>query len=231
VQRVINKQAPSPRVAENTGEYAITEIFYTIQGEGPYAGLPAVFVRFAGCNLQCHWCDTEYPANWVMTKDEIINRVRSFANVKLVVFTGGEPFRQPIKPLIFELAKTRQVQIETNGTVPVDWSELYSFCTVVVSPKTAKVARIYDDPLAHWKYVLAYGETSPDDGLPSTNTQDPNGKPVKLARPENTNKIWVSPLDEKDKMRNELNLQEVAVSAMKYGYRVSLQQHKILHLP
>ena len=72
----------------------ISEIFYSIQGEGTLVGVPSVFVRTSGCNLRCVWCDTPYtswkPEGREMTEEEIIATVRSFP-ARHVVVTGGEP--------------------------------------------------------------------------------------------------------------------------------------------
>lgn len=228
---IMNTQNKSPIVATPTRDLELTEIFYTIQGEGPFAGTPAVFIRLAGCNLQCHWCDTEYPTNFSLSVDQIVGEVAKFREDGLVVITGGEPFRQPIIPLIRKLPlHGYKVQIETNGTVPIKPENVYGFATLVVSPKTAKVHRAYDTQMAHWKYVIKAGEVDPYDGLPSGDTQTP-GKHAVLARPANDPTIWVSPLDEKDETLNLRNLKAAATSAMANGYRLSLQQHKLIGLP
>lgn len=62
--------------AEHAGKYFVTSIFYTLQGEGPYAGMPAVFVRFAKCNLDCIFCDTFFDDGEWLTKEEIAERIR-----------------------------------------------------------------------------------------------------------------------------------------------------------
>ncbi|MFQ6112663.1 MAG: 7-carboxy-7-deazaguanine synthase QueE [bacterium] len=96
----------------------ITEIFYSIQGESRFAGLPCVFVRSTGCNLRCVWCDTDYSfyGGQEMSIDEIINKVESYG-CKLVELTGGEPLLQND---VYELAnrlldKDYTVLIETSG--------------------------------------------------------------------------------------------------------------------
>ena len=81
----------------------VHSIFPTIQGEGIFAGVPAVFLRLGGCNLQCPFCDTDYTegSEW-MQGDQIVYLVRFFMPRKanLVVITGGEPMRQKLGPLI-----------------------------------------------------------------------------------------------------------------------------------
>ena len=68
----------------------INEIFYSIQGEGHFAGTPAVFVRFSGCNLACVFCDTKHQSFTEMTEDEIIAKVSQYPTHHVVI-TGGEP--------------------------------------------------------------------------------------------------------------------------------------------
>ena len=100
----------------------ISEIFYSIQGEGMLTGVPSVFVRTSGCNLRCVWCDTPYtswaPEGTEMSLDEIVAAVRQYPGTHAVV-TGGEPM---IAPRIVELTHALQslglhITIETAGTV------------------------------------------------------------------------------------------------------------------
>jgi 7-carboxy-7-deazaguanine synthase len=100
----------------------ISEIFYSIQGEGKLAGLPSAFVRASGCNLRCVWCDTPY-ASWEpegenLAIEEIVQRVRAFP-ARHVVITGGEPMIMPeIGALCDQLkAGDCHITIETAGTV------------------------------------------------------------------------------------------------------------------
>jgi len=96
----------------------ITEIFKSIQGESTYAGLPCIFVRFTGCNLRCHWCDTAYAfhGGQKMSVDAVLAKVRQLGG-KLVELTGGEPLLQPeVYPLADRLlAEGYRVLAETNG--------------------------------------------------------------------------------------------------------------------
>ncbi len=97
----------------------VNEIFYSLQGESLYAGLPCVFVRLTGCNLRCAWCDTRYAyeAGRDMALADIIGRVNEYG-CPLVEITGGEPLLQDQTPaLIHELIDGGyQVMLETNGT-------------------------------------------------------------------------------------------------------------------
>ena len=111
--------------------YRVNEIFYTLQGEGAHSGIPAVFVRFSGCNLRCPWCDTEFTAHTDMTAEQIVAQVAELYDIpnerrKMVVLTGGEPSLQVDKELIDALhAVGFYICIETNGTRPlpegIDW--------------------------------------------------------------------------------------------------------------
>ena len=114
--------------------YHINEIFYSLQGEGFHTGRPAVFVRFAGCNLRCPFCDTDFSHSEPMTAEQIARRVFDYSTHPhtLIVLTGGEPSLQVDNELVDALhAHQQTVTIETNGTRPVpdniDW--------VTVSPK------------------------------------------------------------------------------------------------
>jgi len=111
--------------------YKVNEIFYTLQGEGAHMGIPAVFVRFSGCNLRCPWCDTEFTESKPMSTEDIIAEIQDLYDTpndrrKMVVLTGGEPSLQVDKPLIDALhAAGFYICIETNGTraLPegIDW--------------------------------------------------------------------------------------------------------------
>lgn len=114
----------------------LSEIFYSLQGEGFHAGTPAVFIRGAGCNLACAFCDTDFSLKEKATPEEVVERIAEYP-AKFVVLTGGDPTIQPeaFRRLI-ELLHDRgyYVTMETNGTsvdtLGVDW--------VTVSPKVSQ---------------------------------------------------------------------------------------------
>src|SRR3990167_7916538 len=91
---------------------AIKEIFATLQGEGPFAGEPSVFVRLGGCNLQCKFCDTDFENSTNITLESLLLTIEHLSISKakrvrkLVVITGGEPFLQPIELLCEKLIKS-----------------------------------------------------------------------------------------------------------------------------
>jgi len=111
--------------------YRVNEIFFTLQGEGAHSGIPAVFVRFSGCNLKCPWCDTEFSDYREMSAQDIVSEVLALYDTpnerrKMCVLTGGEPSLQVDKELIDALHKAGfYICIETNGTRPlpdgIDW--------------------------------------------------------------------------------------------------------------
>jgi 7-carboxy-7-deazaguanine synthase len=100
----------------------VSEIFHSIQGEGELTGVPSVFVRLAGCNLRCGWCDTKYsswePEGDHVPLDEVIRRVCLFP-AQHVVLTGGEPMiAREIVPLAARLRGLgKHITIETAGTI------------------------------------------------------------------------------------------------------------------
>jgi 7-carboxy-7-deazaguanine synthase len=101
----------------------LSEIFYSIQGESSYSGYPCVFIRLAGCNLRCSYCDARYaceePGKEV-SRPRIMEEITAHPNA-LVEITGGEPLLQDgVYPLMHELLKSRRtVLLETNGSIDI----------------------------------------------------------------------------------------------------------------
>ena len=114
---------------------ALAEIFYSIQGEGLWTGTPAVFVRLAGCNLACDFCDTDYAAKRWASVAEVVRAVRELGGeCPMVVLTGGEPLAQAESLALIEALRRdgRRVHIESNGTIFTPLPEDVWLC---VSPK------------------------------------------------------------------------------------------------
>ena len=115
--------------------YKINEIFYSLQGEGFHSGTPTVFVRFSGCNLHCHFCDTQHQAGEVMSLQDIVDEINCYPQAHLLVLTGGEPSLFIDEAFVAELKQKtgKTIAVETNGTrtlpINLDW--------VTLSPKTA----------------------------------------------------------------------------------------------
>lgn len=114
-------------------KYKINEIFYSIQGEGRLVGIPCVFVRFAGCNLDCYFCDTNHQDGKYYTKQELeaeVEKITKGDKNIYIVLTGGEPTLQlkETEPLFQDY----NTQIETNGTNSIpSWID-----NIAISPKT-----------------------------------------------------------------------------------------------
>jgi 7-carboxy-7-deazaguanine synthase len=102
----------------------LIELYKSVQGESSFAGLPCIFVRLAGCNLRCTWCDSEYTfkGGYKRSLEEVLADVRALKPVKLVEFTGGEPMLQEreLVPLIEALLREDyRLMIETSGERPL----------------------------------------------------------------------------------------------------------------
>ena len=123
------------------GLYKINEIFSSLQGEGFNTGRPVVFIRFAGCNLDCVWCDTDCSAYEEMDDESILAAVAAFG-VKSIVITGGEP---TANDNLLELTRRLKqdgywIALETNGVngLPEEAESLFDY--IAVSPKAAYAA-------------------------------------------------------------------------------------------
>ena len=224
----INSQAVEKLVQESD-TLEIHSIFPTIQGEGPFVGQRATFIRFAGCNLQCPKCDTDYTSRrTVLTPNEVADVVVSVSPADtLVVITGGEPFRQPLDRLVAILLGCGfRVQIETNGTL---YQELpYNTITVVCSPKTSKVHPKLAPHVDAWKYVVEAGKVSQVDGLPYR-ALDHIAEPLLFRPPlENRKPVYVQPVDDANTARNARNTSTAVESVMQHGHTLCLQTHKII---
>lgn len=209
----------------------VHSIFHTIQGEGPFTGHPAVFVRLAGCNLQCANCDTDYTSNRkMMNVADIVEEISKYPT-RLVIISGGEPLRQNFRLLANRLFSSKyKIQVETNGTYCPDWIGIEDI-NVVICPKTPSIndnwlTSVYDDRIS-FKYVLNADNVG-FDGLPKSVL----GKPIVPARPFHRNyPVYLQPEDEGDLEKNERNVQACVKSCIEHGYILCLQTHKIVRLP
>lgn len=185
----------------------INEIFYSLQGEGHFTGTPAVFVRFAGCNLKCPFCDTDHAPFTEMTEQEIVAEAMRYP-ARHVVITGGEPLLQITASLTERLhAAGFFVQMETNGTrllpegCAVDW--------ITCSPKYEPVALKRIDEL---KVVYEGDDTKVD-----------------IYNKVEAHAYSLQPCDVKDEKRNRLYLNGAIDYCLSHPkWRLSLQTHKII---
>lgn len=189
----------------------VNEIFYSLQGEGFNAGTPAVFVRFAGCNLNCPFCDTDFAVGTEMTEEDIAAQVVRYP-ASLVVITGGETSLQLTESLVDALHRQgRRVAVETNGTHPlpsnVDWITLSpkdTFLGMVASPILTEVDEL--------KVVF--------DGI---------HQPVIYENIKVRHARFLQPCDTGDPQRNGIIVNQV-VEYVKANpqWRLSLQIHKMI---
>lgn len=232
----MNTQKPEPRVSGDGSTLDLHSIFFTIQGEGPFAGHRSIFIRLAGCNLQCPGCDTEYTQGrqpWSV--EDIMREVLTLtthhnAGKCLIVLTGGEPLRQNIGMLLDGLSMMgHSIQIESNGVYAPDNATWYLIVnnqvSLVVSPKTMRIHPENEKIACAFKYVLDHRSVA-DDGLPIKALDHPAAKGV--ARPPAGKPVYINPYDAKDEHLNKLNLQAATQSAMRHGYILGVQLHKII---
>jgi organic radical activating enzyme len=186
----------------------VSEMFYSIQGEGYWTGTPAVFVRLAGCNLNCRFCDTDYSLKFLASVDEIVARVRELgADCPTIVLTGGEPLAQTESSALIDALRAdgKRVHIESNGSIPV---ELPRDVWLTVSPKE----RLHPAMASRANEVkLIVDGRVPDEWLASFDGRD---VPVFL-QPEGNKPANVTAALE-------------AAKAAPARYRLSLQTHKFI---
>ena len=196
------------------GLLPLVEIFYSLQGEGLRTGQATVFVRFAGCNLACDFCDTNFRVKEIYTPEALADEIaRVGGECRWVCFTGGEPTLHDLLPLCRLLhARGYQLQIETNGTRPrPEWQIDH----VTVSPKQPQGGHLhswYEAHAAEFKYVVD-GETDLARALAGIRA---HGRPTSL-QPNALNPAAVALCIEAVKQHPNL-------------LRLSLQTHKFLQI-
>lgn len=199
----------------------VQEIFPTLQGEGPYTGMPAIFIRLGGCNLACHFCDTEFESFQKMALCDVVAQVLEYRVgmiCSLIVLTGGEPLRQNVSPLCEALIEQGfTVQIETNGTL---FREPPEAVEMICSPKMSagKYHPLRPDILKRCQGVKFI-----------VSATDASYRHIEeVGQSEFNVPVYVQPMDEGDETRNKANREHAVSLCMKHGYRLSLQTHKIL---
>jgi 7-carboxy-7-deazaguanine synthase len=188
----------------------LSEIFYSIQGEGTWTGTPAVFVRLAGCNLACDFCDTDYSTKFFASVGDVVAKVREVGgDCPMIVLTGGEPLAQAETPALIDALRrdARRVHIESNGTI---FTELPSDVWLCVSPKERvdpRMARRADEA----KLIV-------DARVPEEHLALFAEKPTILLQPEGNKPANVA-----------LALQYAKAHPQRF--RLSLQTHKFIGVP
>ncbi|MHB8433871.1 MAG: 7-carboxy-7-deazaguanine synthase QueE [Candidatus Tyrphobacter sp.] len=188
----------------------VSEIFRSIQGEGTWTGMPAVFVRLAGCNLSCNFCDTDYALKRMMTVPQIVDAVRAAgAQCPMVVLTGGEPLAQSASAALIDALREdgRRVHVESNGTI---YATLPDDVWLCVSPKECvdpKMAARANEA------KLIVDERVPEEHLPLF-----TALPTILLQPEGNKPANVA-------------LALDYLSAHPERFRLSLQTHKFIGVP
>lgn len=137
--------------------YRVSEVFLSLQGEGPSAGTPAHFVRLQGCTVGCHWCDTKYA--WdagggnARPAEQVWSEAQGLGSAPLLVVTGGEPLEHPGLDLLLARALERwpRVEVETSGIAPPPLSHPRLFYNV--SPKLPSATPRWADS---WRAVAAW---------------------------------------------------------------------------
>jgi 7-carboxy-7-deazaguanine synthase len=188
----------------------LAEIFYSVQGEGTWTGTPAVFVRLAGCNLACDFCDTDYSTKFFAGVDEVVACVRDVGGeCPMVVLTGGEPLAQAQTPALIEALQRdgRRVHVESNGTIFTELSDDVWLC---VSPKERVDPRMAQR--ANEAKLIV------DERVPEEHLALFAGKPVILLQPEGNKPANVA-------------LALDYVKAHPQRFRLSLQTHKFIGVP
>ncbi|WP_022671079.1 7-carboxy-7-deazaguanine synthase QueE [Hippea alviniae] len=201
----------------------VSEIFFSIQGEGKFIGLKAAFIRLCGCNLNCYFCDTKYAINCTdeFTDEEIHSQILQF-KTENVIFTGGEPTLQD-EFIAYFIKKHQNYRflLETNGTIfPQKSIELLEH--IVVSPKmfalnTTVLFKIKKRAKSvEFKFVV----------------EENFEEEIELAKKLNLKEITLQPIWFKDTLNSYLEkTRKIIEKAKQYdiNVRVIPQLHKILY--
>lgn len=206
----------------------ISEIFYSIQGEGLRAGLPCIFVRLSGCNEKCVYCDTTYADEYTeMTIDEVQNKIIKIASqtgCELVEFTGGEPLLQQneLVKLLYQLPPFMEYIIETNGSYDIKYIKNY-MDTIIMDIKCPSSGMQDKNLLSNIPLLRQQDELKFVVGT----KKDLDYVMNILSKHETLAHILISPIWD-----DELTLQEIAEFVLKFPrVRMQIQMHKIIWKP
>lgn len=206
----------------------VNEIFYSIQGESTYAGLPCVFIRLTGCNLRCTYCDTQYAYEdgHTMEVSGIFDRIASY-KCQLIEVTGGEPLIQEETPALIKslLEDGYEVLLETNGSL--DISQVDERCVKIVDIKCPSSGMEDKNDLQNLNRLTQNDELkfvigSEEDYLFAKSILDSKGH-----RPFGTNKVNLSPVF--GKIDPKLLIEWILEDHLKA--RLNLQIHKFIWDP
>lgn len=195
----------------------INDIFYSLQGEGHNTGRAAVFVRFAGCNLRCSFCDTEFDTYREMSDEQILEAISQYP-ARFVVLTGGEPTLQ-VDEAFVELLHQHgyEVAMESNGTRPapqnLDWLTVSPKGSLPLTPSNWR-GRMPDE----LKVVFTTEEDVP---------QQTAQLPLQLEGAGG--RLYLQPCDTGDAERNALIINRCVDYIKAHPqWRLSLQTHKLV---
>ncbi len=197
-------------------KYAVMEHFYTIQGEGYWTGTPAYFVRLAGCDVGCHWCDVKESWNPnlhpLLSLEQILQSIQNTPTQRVVI-TGGEPLQQDLTSLCDVLHQNHyKIHLETSGAFPLsgnmDW--------VCLSPKKFKkpLSSIYEN--IHELKIIIF----------NTSDFDFAEEHASLC-PKNTH-LFLQPEWSKE---SQMLPQMIEYVKKNPQWRISLQTHKYMNIP
>lgn len=194
--------------------YNLVEIFESLQGEGRNTGRPCVFVRFAGCNLDCPWCDTAVGKRFELSLEELVAEVKS-CRAKSVILTGGEPtIVEGMDELVAALKQAGfWLGVETNGLVAAAWLDSVDY--VACSPKY-EFARLYEtsDRLVRADEVRIVASSEAVVGFAR-----------KMQATIRAADYYISPCDHDGKI--DFEVAKAVLNALD-GFSLSVQLHKIL---
>ena len=197
--------------------YPVMEHFYTLQGEGYHQGTAAYFIRLAGCDVGCVWCDVKESwnenAHPIMKVNDIIQSVKKYPECTTVVLTGGEPLMHNLTPLTQSLHNNGyKIHIETSGAHPVsghiDW--------ICLSPKKFKPPIENILSIANELKIIVF------------NASDFLWAEEFAAKVNPNCKLFLQPEWEKSKLVNPLIIDYIQQHPQ---WRISLQVHKYLNIP
>lgn len=192
--------------------YRINEIFYSLQFEGARSGTSNIFIRFAGCNLMCSYCDTEFESFRELTLDDILKEIKQFSPCNSIILTGGEPGLSIDDDLILGLKKAgNYLAIETNGTISIN--KIMGVDWITCSPKVAEhvIKKSFPHGVDELKYVRSKGQGIPRPSIKASH-------------------YFISPAFNGDLLLKE-NLDHCVDLVLKNpDWKLTLQNHKFINL-